>query len=395
MSMLSRQFTEYLGKGSMIRQMFETGIAMKKQYGEDAVCDFSLGNPDLPAPPQVRESLADFCKIADQPFAFGYMPNNGYLWARELLADYLSKEQGAALGPDDVMLTCGASGAINAFLRVVLDPGDEVLALEPCFVEYGFYAENHHGVFKTVPSTESFDLDLAALDKAMGPKARVLILNSPNNPTGKIYPKADLEGLAALLRKKSREYGRPVYLLADEPYRFLAYDGAQVPALLPMYENAVLASSFSKNLSLPGERMGYLALTPLMEDRKVLMGGLVMANRILGFVNPPVVGQHLLKKALGSQVDVSVYEARRNAMAEVLRAAGYSFHLPEGAFYFFPKVPGGDDVKFVKRLVEEKILAVPGSGFRRAGHFRLAFCVDEKVIRRAAKGFAAARKDFK
>lgn len=391
-SLLSQQISGYMERASWIRKMFEAGIILKKQYGEDAVCDFSLGNPDLPPPPAVADGLRKMADHAGEPFAFGYMPNGGFQWARTQLAEHLSREQGVPLTADDVILTCGAAGALNAFFRATLEPGDEVLAMAPFFVEYGFYVENHGGVFRTVKTQpETFALDLEAIRAAMTPRTRAVIVNSPNNPTGAVYSKAELEALAAILAEATERNGRPVFLISDEPYRFLAFDGVEVPSVLPLYPYSLVVSSFSKNLSLAGERLGYIAMSPLMEERAKLGAGLMLTNRILGFVNPPVVGQHIMAAALGSQVDASIYAKRRQAMAEVLTAAGYEFQMPRGAFYFFPKAPGGDDVAFVARLMEERILAVPGSGFGGPGHFRLTFCVDEAIIRRAAEGFKRAR----
>lgn len=379
-------------RASWIRKMFEAGIILKQQYGEDAVCDFSLGNPDLPAPAAVGDGLRAMADRAGEPFAFGYMPNGGYAWARQKLAAHLSAEQGVSLTGDDVVLTCGAAGGLNAFFRAVLDEGDEVLSMAPYFVEYGFYVENHGGVFRTVKTLpDTFGLDLDAIELAMTPRTRAVIINSPNNPTGAVYSRAELEGLADILARASARNGRPVFLIADEPYRFLAFDGAEVPSVLPLYDHSLVVSSFSKNLSLAGERLGYIALSPRMENRGKLAAGLLLTNRILGFVNPPVVGQHIMAAALGAQVDASIYARRRDVMAEVLTEAGYDFQMPHGAFYFFPKAPGGDDVTFVSRLMEERILAVPGSGFGGPGHFRLTFCVDETIIRRAAEGFRRAR----
>ena len=394
MNLVSTHVAEQLQNGSWIRRMFEAGAALKKEFGNDAVCDFSLGNPDLPAPPAVCQGLRNMAETANEAFAFGYMPNAGFTWAREKLAVHLSQEQGLHLTGDDLLLTCGAAGGLNVIFRTVLEPGDEVLAIAPYFVEYGFYVGNHGGTLKAVPATKTFSPDIAALEAAMGPRTRALIINSPNNPTGQIYTQGELVALAALLSRKSAEYGRPIYLISDEPYRFLAYDRVAVPAVLPLYPYTILASSFSKNLSLAGERIGYLALSPQLEGREQLMAGFILANRVLGFVNPPVIGQHIMIAALGSQVDVSIYARRRDAMAEVLRNAGYDFVLPKGAFYFFPKAPGGDDVAFVNGpLLREKILAVPGSGFAGPGYFRLAFCVDEAVIRRAAEGLKKARQN--
>lgn len=395
MSLVTAAIAEQMKSASWIRRMFEAGAALKKEYGEDAVCDFSLGNPDLPAPRTVREGLEKMCAMADQPFAFGYMPNAGFPWAREQLAAHLAEEQQVPLKAADVVLTCGAAGALNVIFKTVLEPGDEVLAVAPYFVEYGAYVSNHGGALKTVRSRpDDFSLDLEALDKAVGPRTRAIIINSPNNPTGQIYSADQIKALSALLTRKSRENGRPVFMVLDEPYRFLAFDGKPVPSALPLYPYAILASSFSKNLSLPGERLGYLAVSPLLEGREDLVAGFILANRILGFVNPPVVGQHLMAAALGSLVDMSVYAARRDAMADVLTRAGYDFFLPRGAFYFFPKAPGGDDVAFVNRLLQEKVLAVPGSGFAGPGHFRLTFCVGEEVIRRAEPGLKKARDAF-
>jgi len=392
MSLITKQMKEAMAGGSWIRRMFEAGIQMKQEFGEDAVCDFSLGNPDLPPPPAVAEGLRKLAARAGEPFSLGYMPNAGFPWAREMLARHLSVEQGIALSADDVVLSCGAAGAINALFHSVLEPGDLVLSFRPYFVEYGAYARNHGGGFDTVPSKpNTFALDLDALASAITPRTRALILNSPNNPTGVIYSLEELTKLAALLEKKSAENGRPIFLVADEPYRFLAFDGAQVPSLLPLYEHAVVVSSFSKNLSIPGERLGYLALSPRMRGREELVAALTLSNRVLGYVNPPVVGQHLMAEALNSTVDVSVYARRRDMMAEVLTKAGYEFHMPRGAFYFFPKSPISDDVAFVSQnLLKQRILAVPGSGFGGPGHFRLAFCVQEEVISRSLDGFKKA-----
>lgn len=391
MQLLSSQISGYLERASWIRRMFEEGARLKAEFGADRVYDFSLGNPDLPPPAAVGQGLADLAKVADKPFALGYMANAGYDDARAKLAGRLSGEQGCALEAGDLILTCGAAGGLNALFRAVLEPGDEVLSPAPFFVEYGFYTENHGGVFKSVRARElTFDLDLPAMEAAIGPRTRVVLVNSPNNPTGAVYSAAQMAGLADILKKKTAEFGRPVFLAADEPYRFLAFDGVEVPALLPLYEYAVVVSSFSKNLSLAGERVGFVAVSPRMPDKGTLMAGLILANRILGFVNAPAVGQKLMAAALGSTVDVGVYDARRKAMAEVLDAAGYEYSMPKGAFYFFPKAPGGDDVAFVQKLKEQRVLAVPGTGFGFPGYFRLTFCVDEKVIRAAAAGFKKA-----
>lgn len=391
MSALSAQIEDYLSKGSWIRRIFELGIELKKVHGEDKVYDFSLGNPDLPPPPVVADCLRSLADRVDQPFSLGYMPNAGYPHVREALAKQVSREQGVTFSGQDLMLSCGAAGGINAFFRAVLSPGDEVLCPSPYFVEYGFYVENHQGRLKTVPSlTPGFDLDVPAMLAAVTPRTRVVMLNSPNNPTGVIYSEKTLTALAEGLQAANASRGKPILLLADEPYRFLAYDGATVPSLPKLYPHTVVVSSFSKNLSLAGERIGYVALAPDMPGKEMLMNGIVFANRILGYVNAPVVGQNILLKALGHQVDAGVYDDRRKAMVRVLEEAGYEFPRPAGAFYVFPKAPGGDGVAFVSRLQKERILAVPGEGFGTPGYFRLTFCVDKKVIENSAEGFKRA-----
>ncbi|XPV76020.1 MAG: pyridoxal phosphate-dependent aminotransferase [Desulfovibrio sp.] len=394
MQIVSTQISGYMEKSSWIRKMFEAGIELKAKYGEDAVCDFSLGNPDLPPPDSVKDGLLAIAENATKPFAFGYMPNFGYPNVREKLAETLNVEQGVDnITAQNVVITCGAAGAINAFFRAVLEPGDEVMCPAPFFVEYGFYVENHGGTLKPVNARPlTFELDLEAIDAAITENTRVLLINSPNNPTGQVYSSEELEELAAILKKHNEGRERPIFLLADEPYRFLAFGGTQVPSVLPLYPYSVVVSSFSKSLSFAGERVGYALINPEMPQGDLLLNAVVLTNRILGFVNAPAIGQQLLAHVLGSQVDADIYASRRDAMADVLDEAGYTYSMPKGAFYFFPEAPGGDDVKFCEILQEEKILAVPGSGFGYPGYFRLTFCVGEEIISRSREGFARALK---
>ncbi len=373
--------------------MFEAGAKMKAEFGEDQVYDFSLGNPDLPPPAEVKKAIHAFADVSDQPLAVGYMPNAGYPWFREKLAKSVGKIQNVPLTGDDVVITCGAAGGLNALFRAILNPGDEILGVAPFFVEYIFYTENYDGVYKSVPCIPpEFTIDLEAFEKAINPKTRAVLLNSPHNPSGHVYSKAELEDLVAIMTRKSEEFGRPILLIMDEPYRFLSFDGVEVPAVLPLYKYGVVINSFSKNLSLAGARVGYVAVNPDMPDKQTLVAGIILANRILGYVNAPAIGQHIAADALDAKVDTSIYDARRKAMAECLDNAGYNYAMPKGGFYFFPEAPGGDDVAFVAKLQEERILGVPGSGFGFPGYFRLAFCVDEAIIRRAKDGFAAAFK---
>ncbi len=396
MQLISRQLAEYMQSGSWIRKMFEAGIAMKKEFGEDAVCDFSLGNPDLPPPPALKQAMKDLAEEADSPFFLGYMPNFGYPDARVALAEQVSKEQGVTVAGEDLVITCGAAGALNAFFRAVLEPGDEVITPAPFFVEYGFYCENHGGTLKPVPSKPlTFELDIEAIDAAITDKTRVLMLNSPNNPSGAVYSREELDKLAAILEKHNQGRTRPIFILADEPYRFLAFDGVEVPSLLDVYPYSVVCSSFSKNLSMAGERIGYACVNPAMPGKAELLGALIMTNRILGFVNAPALAQKLMMRCLGSQVDISIYDRRRAVMAEVLNNGGYNYTMPKGTFYFFPEAPNGDDVEFCSLLQEEKILAVPGRGFGYPGYFRLTFCIGEDVITRSSDGFKRAMEKAK
>jgi aspartate aminotransferase len=393
MAVIAPHIQDYLQRSSWIRKMFETGAELKARHGMDAVCDFSLGNPDLAPPEEVFSALE---QLARRDQRFGYMPNPGFPEAREALAVFLSQEQGVAVAAQDVVLTCGAAGALNSVFRAVLEPGDEVLCPAPFFVEYGFYAENFGGRLCPVSSrAEDFSLDVDAMAQAIGPKTRVVLINSPHNPTGRVYSEEELRALAAILTQKSKALGRDILLVSDEPYRFLTYDDTPVPPLLTLYPFTVVVSSFSKSLGLAGERIGYALVNPAMPDKKDLLAGLVLTNRILGFVNAPAVGQRLMQQALGARVDVSIYGRRRQAMVEVLEGAGITFFMPQGAFYFFPQAPGGDDLAFVQALQQELILAVPGRGFGFPGYFRLAFCVDEAVIRRSASGFKKAAAAFR
>ena len=393
MSVVSKKMQINVEQGSMIRQMFELGIQLKKQYGTDAVMDFSLGNPDLPPPPVVQKAMLDLAGELNKPASLGYMPNAGFAWALEALAEELSKEQELLLTKDDVMLSCGAAGAINAFFHSVLDPQDEVLAIAPFFGEYRFYTENHQGIFKTVlADVETFLPDFEVLEKAITEKTRVLIINSPNNPTGVVYPEEVIKKIVTLLETASKKFGRPIYLVSDEPYRYLTYDNVTVPSVLAHYKYAVVVSSFSKKFGIAGERIGYLILSPEIEDKKLLMNACIMSNRILGFVNPPVVGQYLMKAALGTstQYALDIYAKRREIFCDILKNAGLSFQKPMGAFYIFPKAPHGDDKTFIKCLQEEKILGVSGQGFGLAGYIRLCYAVEEKVIEKSREGFKRA-----
>lgn len=379
--------------------MFEKGIELKKQHGADAVCDFSLGNPDVPPPAKTKEVLEAIAAKAIEPLGLGYCPNAGLPPVREAIAGYLAKQQATDVKAGNVIMTVGAAGALVSFFRAVIEPGDEVICPAPYFVEYGSYCGHFGGVLKAIASKpdEGFRPDFDAMAAAVTPKTRAFLINSPNNPTGCIYAEEDLRRLAEIVNKvnaaRQAEFGdaaRPLYLLSDEPYRAFAYDGAVVPPVMPLTPYAVVLGSFSKTLSLAGERIGYAAIHPEMPDGTTLVNAVTLTNRTLGFVNAPVIGQRLAAQLLDQTVDLEIYDRRRKLMAKVLSDAGVEFVEPKGAFYFFPKAPGGDDLKFVDALQEELILAVPGRGFGMAGHIRLSCSVDEKIIARSAEGFKRA-----
>ncbi|MDD5759316.1 MAG: pyridoxal phosphate-dependent aminotransferase [Desulfobulbaceae bacterium] len=390
---VSKKMFEFGQRASWIRKMFEEGIKMKAQFGADRVYDFSLGNPDLPPPPEFDQALRALA-AASTLGAHKYMPNGGYPHVREKLAAKIAAEQGVVIGGDDVLMTCGAAGGLNVTLKAILDPGDEVILLSPYFVEYNFYIDNHGGVPKVVATGPDFDLDMKAIVAAINPKTKAIIINSPNNPTGQIYSNEAIHKLGHVLEAASQKFGT-IYLIADEPYRKLIYDGNEVPSIFTNYQNSIIVSSFSKDLSLPGERIGFIACHPEVDSRVDLMDAMTLANRILGFVNAPALMQRVVAELQEVTVDCGIYARRRELFCKVLHDCGYEFLPPKGAFYIFPKSPLADEVQFVSILKEHRILAVPGRGFGTPGYFRLAFCVEDEIILRAAEGFAMAMQQAK
>jgi aspartate aminotransferase len=376
---------------SWIRRMFEEGRELKARLGADRVFDFTLGNPDLEPPSRFKEELLAAAQDP-RPGLHSYIPNAGLPEVRRVLAGHLSRLHHMEFQTDDLILTCGAAGGLNVILKALLDPGDEVLVFAPFFPEYLFYADNHGGVARVVETDDHFQLNLKQVEAGLTPRTRVVLINSPNNPTGQIYDGETLKELGKLLSHHAGRHGRPIYLVADEPYRRLIYDGLALPSIFGAYPNTVLATSFSKDLSIPGERLGYVAVSPRATDRGELAAGMVLANRILGFVNAPLLMQRVVAGLTEVSVDIAPYARRRELFCDLLSQAGYDFIKPQGAFYLFPKAPGGDDLAFLARLKQENILAVPGRGFGRRGYFRLAFCVPEASIEKAASGFARAAK---
>jgi aspartate aminotransferase len=322
------------------------------------------------------------------------MPNAGFLETREAIANYVTQEHNIDFSPDETIMTCGAAGALNVILKAILNPGEEVIVPAPYFVEYKFYIDNHGGIIKTSATKENFDLDIEAIAKHLNLNTKAILLNSPNNPTGQIYPENTLKTLADLLYQHREKYNRIVYFIMDEPYRKLIYDNKKIPSIFQIYPETILATSFSKDLSLAGERIGYLAIHSQATYKKDLIAAAILANRILGFVNAPALMQRIVKHILNTSVNIEFYKRNRDLLCEGLSQCGFSFLLPKGAFYVFPKTPIPDDVAFVKALQKERILAVPGSGFGTPGYFRLAFCVEKTVIKNALPLFEKVAKEF-
>ncbi|MBI5582612.1 MAG: pyridoxal phosphate-dependent aminotransferase [Deltaproteobacteria bacterium] len=390
---IAQKIKQFMEQSSWIRKMFEQGALMKAQYGPENVFDFSLGNPNLAPPPAFHQTLRNLLDES-APGLHAYMPNAGYLQTRQAVADFLSGEHGLPFTEKEVIMTCGAAGAINTVFRALLSPGDEIIILSPYFVEYLFYADNFQAVPKIVSSTSDFLPDPGAIEKALTPKTKAILINSPNNPTGRVYPAAAIEGLGELLRKWKQSSGEDVYLISDEPYRKIVYDSIQVPSIFQAYAESIVVTSYSKDLSIPGERIGYLAVNPQAPDREELINAMTMTNRILGFVNAPALMQKALVHLQGQSVDIGLYQKKRDLFCRGLGQAGYQFNIPEGAFYLFPRSPIPDDVAFVRALQEEKILTVPGTGFGAPGYFRIAYCVADETIERSLPGFERVMKKF-
>ena len=390
---ISRNVRSSMEQGGWIRRMFEAGIVLKAQYGADRVFDLSLGNPVVEPPEQFKQELVRLAQ-STAPGMHRYMPNAGYPETRQAVAETLAQETGLPFSLSEVVMACGAAGAANVVLRTILNPGDEVIILAPYFVEYVYYIDNHNGVPVIVSTGQDFQLDLSAIEAAITSKTRGIIVNSPNNPSGAVYSGEQLEVLAQLLRRKQEEHGSEIFLLSDEPYRRLIYDDLVYPQVFPHYENTIVVNSHAKDLGLPGERIGYIAVHPAYSQREELVDGLIFCTRTLGFVNAPALMQHVIQSLQGISVDVADYQRKRDYLYSQLTEMGYSVVKPQGAFYLFPRSPLEDDGAFVDALQEWNVLTVPGMGFGTPGHFRISYCVEDWVLEGAIKGFASAAERY-
>ncbi len=371
---------------SMIRKMFEEGIKMKEKFGPENVFDFSLGNPDVPPPDAVKEMLLEL--INSKTISHGYMPNPGFPHVRQAVADYLNREYSVGITPELIVMTAGAAGALNDILRALINPGEDILTPAPYFVGYNQYAFIAGANLKTVKSLKNFHLDLDAVKDAITEKTRVMLINSPNNPTGTVYNKEELKYLGTILDAASEKYGRRIYLVSDEPYRKIVY-GVEVPSVFDAYPHTIVLTSYSKELSLAGERIGYLAIHPEAEDADIVAGAAGVTNTMM-YVNAPALFQQVVGRLQGVTVDIDIYKKRRDMFCKGLLEAGYEFDVPEGAFYLFPKSPLENDLEFMNILKDQNILVAPGSAFGGPGHFRISYAVPEKTITDSFKGFKKA-----
>lgn len=386
---VSNKVKGFMEQGSWIRKMFEEGISLKQQFGEENVFDLSLGNPIMEPPQEFFDELR---RVAENPIAglHRYMPNAGFVETRDAVATQLREETGQDFTANEIIMCCGAGGALNVILKTLLDPGDGVVIFAPYFVEYFFYADNHGGACKVVPPNDDFLPDLDAFENAIVENTKIVLLNSPNNPSGVLYSAELLAQLGEIIQRKEKEFGSEIFLVSDEPYRKILFDGLEYPHIFDHHVRSIVATSHSKDLALPGERIGFVAVHPDYDDKTELMDGLVFCNRTLGFVNAPALIQHIVKNLQSVTIDVQQYQDKRDFMYQNLTEIGYEMPMPQGAFYMFPKSPIEDDVEFTAELQKSNVLVVPGRGFGSPGHFRLSYCVTDETLAGSLEGFRIA-----
>lgn len=393
--MIADKMKALVKNSSAIRAMFEEGKIMAAKYGAENVYDFSLGNPNVPAPVQVKEAIIEEAEREDPIVLHGYMSNAGYEDVRQAVAESINKKFDTAFSAKNIIMTVGAAGGLNVILKTLLNPGDEVIAIAPYFGEYNSYVSNFDGKLVVVsPNTETFQPNLTELEEKLTARTKAVIVNSPNNPTGVIYSEETIQAMAEILRKKQKEFGTDIYLISDEPYRELAYDGAEVPYLTKYYENAIIGYSFSKSLSLPGERIGYLVIPDEAADSEDVISAAGTATRILGYVNAPSLIQKAVAKCLDAQADVPYYDRNREDLYNGLKEMGFECIKPQGAFYLFMKSPVADEKVFCEAAKKQHILIVPGSSFACPGYVRIAYCVAHETIINSMPGFKALAEEF-
>lgn len=390
---ISRKLMQQMAEGGWIRKMFEEGIALKQKYGERNVFDLTLGNPIVEPPDEFHQELSKWTNNP-KPGMHRYMPNAGYPETRTAVAEYLSSVTGLAFTQNEIVMTCGAAGGLNVALKSIVEVGGEVIIFSPYFVEYVYYIDNAQGVPVIVSTDSQFAPYLNDLEKSISPRTRAVLINSPNNPTGVVYGHDTLKGIGDILAQKEKQYGAEIYLISDDIYRRLVYDGVECPHVFQYHPRTIVTTSYSKDLAIPGERIGYIAVNPLCEGREELVNGMVFCNRTLGFVNAPALMQNVVRTLQDACVDIGAYQKKRDILYNGLVELGYSVVKPAGAFYIFPRSPVEDDTAFVRELQEHNVLIVPGKGFGAPGYFRISYCVEDWVIEGSLPGFGAAAKKY-
>ena len=386
--MISNKMKDLVASSSTIRAMFEEGKRLASIYGEENVFDFSLGNPNVEPPEVVKNTIIEILSEESPNFVHGYMSNSGYEDVRLKIAEFTNKKHNLNLTENNIVMTCGAAGGLNIIFKTLMNPGDEVITFAPYFGEYRAYTNNYDGNLVVVPSnTDTFEPNLEEFENKITSKTKIVIINSPNNPTGVIYSEEVIKSLANILNKKQKEFNSSIYLISDEPYREIVYDDIKVPYLLSYYNNSIIGYSYSKSLSLPGERIGYIVANSNLDDFDIFMQGLNVANRVLGFVNAPSLFQRVIARTLGAEVDVDIYKKNRDLLYNHLTKIGFSCVKPNGAFYLFPKSLIEDDVKFCQDAKKFNLLIVPGTAFGCPGHFRISYCVSYDKIEKSLAAF--------
>ncbi len=383
---ISNKIEKFIEEGGWIRKMFESGIALKQQYGANNVFDLSLGNPVIEPPKEFHQALLDLASNP-KPGMHRYMPNAGYQSTRDIIASTISEESKVILTGNNIVMTCGAAAALNVTLKTVINPGDEVIILSPFFVEYEYYIDNHGGTPIIVPTNSDFSINVDAINSAVTERTKALIINSPNNPTGTVYNEQTYIDLSDVFTQKQQHYNKEIYIISDEPYRKIVFEDTVCPHWFNHYQNSIIVHSHAKDLALPGERIGYIAVSPKSYNSGTLIDGLTFSNRILGFVNAPAIMQNLIENLQKAAIDPNIYYKKMNFLFNELTQMGYEITKPQGAFYLFPKSPIQDDAQFTDELLQEKVLVVPGRGFGTSGHFRISYCVEDSVIEGSLTGF--------
>lgn len=394
-TVIAERMVGLVNNNSVIREMFEEGKRLAGIYGAENVFDFSLGNPSVPAPEELNRAVKDILDEEPSIFVHGYMSNAGYEDVRATIADSINRRFGTSFNQSNIIMTVGAAGGMNVIFKTILNPGDEVLTFSPYFVEYNSYVSNYDGKLVAIdPDTETFQANIEDLERKITPKTKALIINNPNNPTGVVYSEETIKKVAAILDAKQKEYGTEIFIISDEPYRELAYDGVEVPYITKYYNNTIVGYSFSKSLSLPGERIGYLVIPDEVDDAEQMKTAAAIATRVLGFVNAPSLMQRAVARCIDAKCDVDSYNRNREALYNGLVKLGFECIKPQGAFYLFVKSPVHDEKEFCNVAKKHNVLLVPGSSFKCAGYVRIAYCVSYDTIINSLPRFAEIAQEM-